>query len=162
MSQFGGVASLPIRKEYVLPIRGSQFREVLSLPIRKGHMLPIRRGPNSEGSCFCESGWFPVRRGPIFANPEASYFANPGVPIRRGRVFANPEGHFRPIRKGFQFGGVLFLPTRKGHILAIRGSQFGGVLFLPIRKGQFLPIGTCPNWMCPVFINPVGFQFGGS
>ena len=64
---------------------GFHFGGVLFLAIRKGHFLPIWRGPNSEGSSFyqyvrvkfCQSGGVPIRRGPVFANPKGSSFANP-------------------------------------------------------------------------------------
>ena len=63
------------------------------------------------------------------------------IPIRRGPVFANPEGTYFANTEGSQFGGVLFLPIRKGHILTI-------------RRG--------PNSEWPVFANPEGSYFANS
>ena len=79
--------------------------------------------------------FIPTRRGPVFANPEASYFANPegpnlegscrcqsgrvlfyhsgGVPIRRRPVFANPEGSFFANPEGRNLEGSYFLPIRR-------------------------------------------------
>ena len=71
--------------------------------------MPIRRGPNfaiPEGSIFAntegsQSGGvpiLPIRRGPNFANPEGSSFANP-----EESNFAIPEGSYY-----CQSGGILF------------------------------------------------------
>ena len=74
--------------------------------------LENRRGPNPEGSQFCQSGAVPIlsiRRGPKFANPEGLLF----LPIQRVTIFANPNGSCF-----CQSGGVLFLPIRRGLVFA--------------------------------------------
>ena len=94
----GPVFTNPKGSSFAIP-EGSQFEGVLSVPVRKSHVLPIWRGPNSEGSCFCQSkrvifcqsGGVPIRRGPVCASPEESCFAN----LERSK-----------------FGEVLFLPIR--------------------------------------------------
>ena len=94
-------------------MRFLKFPEKLFLQIRRG---PIFASP--EGSYFCQSGWvlfFPIR-------PEGAYFANPAG----GGLFCQYGGE--PI---CQSGGVLFLPIRKSpNFVNPEGS------FLPIRRGS--------------------------
>ena len=155
--KFGGV---PIRRGLVFTKpEGSQSGGVL--------YLLTQRGPNPEGSKFCQSGGvsiLSIRKGPIFANPEGYrlkegnlrkatfkkpegsqsegsrfFFKFGGVPIRSGLVFTKPEGS--------QSGGVLYLLTQRGP--NPEGSKFcqsGGVSILPNRKG-------------PIFANPEGYYF---
>ena len=120
----------------------------------KGHILPNRKGPNQEGSYFCQSRrviFLPLRRvifllirkvkGHILANPEGSFLFQ-----SEGSIFSQLEGS--------QSGGFLFLSTRKCHIFfpnrgvqflvnfegshfaKSEGSQSGGVLFLPIQTSH--------------------------
>ena len=76
------------------------------MPIRKVHFLPIRRGPDSEGSYFCQSG-------------RVKLWQSGGVPNRRGPVLCQsggvPEIRSDPeeSKKFYFYEGNRTDPTRK-------------------------------------------------
>ena len=148
----------PTRKGLYFTYRqGSEFSQSGGSQSVSILVLPIRKGPNLEGSLFCQSGrlqFSPIRKCPIFANPEGSHFANPeGSQFHQpGRV---PISHFRKgpnfaIPEGFLSGRVLTLPFQKAPIYGnTDGSHFcqsRRFVYSPIRKG-------------PYFANPEGSQF---
>ena len=65
-------------------------------------LFQIRRSPNPEGSCFHKTGGVLFRRGLTFTNSGKSQSGGVSVlPIRKGPIFANPEGYcFLSTRRG--------------------------------------------------------------
>ena len=114
------------------------------------------KGLGTEITPFLVSSYSIIASKNVSGSVSNENFESPGktiLPIRRGPVFANPEGSqfANPEESCFcQSGGVLFLPIRRGPNFANpEGSCFcqsGGVLFLPILRG-------------PVFANPDGYYF---
>ena len=79
------------------------------LKVSEKLFLQTRRGPNPEGSRFCQSGgvlFLQIRKGLNFANLEGSQVCQSGgvlfcqsgrvpfLPIRKGPNFANSEGYY--------------------------------------------------------------------
>ena len=99
----------------------------------------------------------PIRRDPIFANPEESQFCQSGgggyfcqsggvpiLPIGRGPVFANPEGYCF-----CHSGGVLFLSIPRGIILSrlkktTEKKVVKGIRLLRDRLGNIDCTGNLP------------------
>ena len=145
----GGFNRRPLEKITVFNFclfsaEGSHFHQPGRVPFS-----PIRKGPiftNPEGS----------QGSPIFTNPEGSHFHQSGrvpfSPIRKGPIFTNPEVGRFPIRR------IPFSPIRKGPTFGNpEGSHFhqSG----RIRKGPIFtnPEGSFPLiWKVP---NPEGSHF---
>ena len=61
----------------------------------------IRRGPNPEGFCFHKTGGVAIWSDHLFANSEGSQSGGVSIlPMRKGPIFANPEGYY--IIKGLR------------------------------------------------------------
>ena len=56
-----------------------------------------------EGSCVLPLRRVPIRRGPVFANSEGYYFANPEGTRFEGILFANSEGSLNADPEGSNF-----------------------------------------------------------
>ena len=93
----------------------------------------------SPGKAIFTNGGFPIRKGPKFCQsggvPILPIRRVLFLPIRKSPIFANPEGYYF-----CQTEGVLFLPIRRGTVFC----QSGGVPILPIRRVQILPIQKGP------------------
>ena len=78
---------------------GFKFLQIRRGPNPEGsRFLQNRRGTNPEGSKFLQNRRGPIRRGRNFTNPVRSDFCQSGgvpiLPIRRGPIFVNPEEYY--------------------------------------------------------------------
>ena len=123
----------------------SQFGEVLFFAIRMGHVLFIPRGPNSDGSYFCQSRgvsaqrcpvfrlfrWVPIRRGPVFRQSKE-------VPSQRGPVFFS----FRFCLFSAALNGEKFFSIETSSTLKLRQTNrnthtFFEIIFIQIGETLF-------------------------